>query len=179
LRGLTIQSPRTKAKVDRRLMHYKLLAASLLMCLVACSTVRNVSPPPIAVPNKLTENDVELAILMAIADRAVSPKLTAGEKVTDSHLSMVNDPASNSARRQKESWYFEDRQPRIVYAGFQDRQFYMRVAVRYDARNVNMEIVDSRGLKQSEDKIHKRAFVWLRQLEQRVRRALGTLASRV
>jgi len=66
-------SPRTKAKVDRRLMHYKLLAASLLMCLVACSTVRNVSPPPIAVPNKLTENDVELAILMAIADRAVSP----------------------------------------------------------------------------------------------------------
>jgi hypothetical protein len=160
-------------------MHYKLLAASLLMCLVACSTVRNVSPPPIAVPNKLTENDVELAILLAIADRAVSPKLTPGEKVTDSLLSAVNDPASNSARRQKESWYFEDRQPRIVYAGFQDRQFYMRVAVRYDARNVNMEIVDSRGLKQSEDKIHKRAFVWLRQLEQRVRRALGTLASRV
>ena len=55
---------------------------------------------------------------------------------------------------------------------------YLRVAVRYDASNVNMEIVDSRGLKQSEDRIHKRAFVWLRQLEQRVRRALGTLASR-
>src|SRR5580765_7224374 len=105
-------SPRMKAKVDKRLnMHYKLLAASLLMCLVACSTVRNVSPPPIAVPNKLTENDVELAILMVIADRAVSPKLTPGEKVTDSLLSAVNDPASNSARRQKESWYFEDRQP--------------------------------------------------------------------
>ena len=130
-----------------------------------------------AVPNKLTENDVELAILMAIADRAVSPKLTPGEKVTDSFLSAVKDPAS--ARRQKESWYFEDREPRIVYAGFQDRQFYMRVAVHYDARNVTMEIIDSRGLKQSEDKIHKRAFVWLRQLEQRVRRALGTLASRV
>ena len=115
---------------------------------------------------------------MAIADRAVSPKLTPGEKVTESLLSAVNDPASNSARRQKES-YFEDREPRIVYAGFQDRRFYMRVAVRYDARNVTMEIVDSRGLKQSEDRIHKRAFVWLRQLEQRVRRALGTLASRV
>lgn len=41
-----------------------------------------------------------------------------------------------------------------------------------------MEIVDSRGLKQSEDRIHKRAFVWLGQLEQRVRRALGTLATR-
>src|SRR4030095_801968 len=107
-------SPRMKAKIDRRLnMHYKLSAASLLMCLVACATVRNVSPPPIAVPNKLTENDVELAILMAIADRAVSPKLTAGEKVTDRHLSMVNDPASNSARRQKASWYFEDRGPRM------------------------------------------------------------------
>jgi hypothetical protein len=141
--------------------------------------VQNVTPPPIAVPNKLTENDVELAILLAIADRAVPPKFTPGEKVTDNLLSAVNDPASNRARRQRESWYFEDREPRIVYAGFQDRQFYMRVAVRYDARNVTMDIVDSRGLKQSEDKIHKRAFVWLRQLEQRVRHALGTLASRV
>jgi len=159
-------------------MHQKLWAASLLMCLVACSTVQNVSPPPISVPSKLTQNDVELAILMAIADRTAPPKLAPGEKVTDGVLSAVIDPASNTARRQKESWYFEDRQPGKVYAGFQDRRFYMRVAVRYDARNVTMEIVDSRGLKQSEDRIHKRAFVWLQQLEQRVRRALGTLTSR-
>ena len=41
-----------------------------------------------------------------------------------------------------------------------------------------MEIVDSRGLKQSEDRIHKRAFVWLQQLEQRVRRSLGVLTGR-
>jgi len=41
-----------------------------------------------------------------------------------------------------------------------------------------MEIVDSRGLKQSEDRIHKRAFVWLQQLEQRVRRSSGVLAGR-
>jgi hypothetical protein len=148
------------------------------MCLAACSTVQNVSPPPISVPSKLTEDDVELAILMAIADRTGQPKLAPGEKVTDSVLSAVVDPVNNTARRQKELWYFEDREPRTVYAGFQDRRFYMRVAVRYDARKVTMEIVDSRGLKQSEDRIHKRAFVWLQQLEQRVRRALGTLASR-
>jgi len=73
---------------------------------------------------------------------------------------------------------FDDSSPRTK-AKVDRRLNYMRVAVRYDARNVNMEIVDSRGLKQSEDKIHKRAFVWLRQLEQRVRRALGTPASRV
>ena len=103
---------------------------------------------------------------------AVPPKLAPGENA-------VIDPASNTARRQKESWYFEDRQPDVVYAGFQERRVYMRVAVRYDAHNVTMEILDSRGLKQSEDRIHKRAFVWLQQLEQRVRRALGTLASRV
>jgi hypothetical protein len=41
-----------------------------------------------------------------------------------------------------------------------------------------MKIVDSRGLKQSEDRIHKTAFVWLQQLEQRVRRSLGVLAGR-
>ena len=159
-------------------MQYKVLATSLFICLVACTTVQNVSPPPISVPSKLTENDVELAILMAIADRAAPPKLAPGEKVTDNVLSSVIDPASNTARRQKEAWYFEDRQPGVVYAGFQERRFYMRVAVRYNAHNVTMEILDSRGLKQSEDRIHKRAFVWLQQLEQRVRRALGTLASR-
>jgi hypothetical protein len=115
---------------------------------------------------------------MGIADSAVPPKLAPREKVTDSVLREVIDPGKNSARRQKESWYFEDRQPGIVYAGFQERRFYMRVAVRYDAHNVTMEIVDSQGLKQSADRIHKRAFVWLRQLEQRVRRALGALASR-
>ena len=159
-------------------MSYKFFTASFLFSLVACTTVRNVSPPPIAVPARLTENDVELAILMAIADRVIPPKLAPGEKVTDNLLSVVIEPASNSGRRQKESWYFEDRQPGLVYAGFQDRQFYMRVAVRYDANNVTMEIVDSRVLKQSEDRIHRRAFVWLGQLEQRVRRALGTLATR-
>jgi hypothetical protein len=159
-------------------MRYKFLAVSLVMCLVACSTVRNVSPPPISVSSKLTENNVELAILMAIGDRTAPPKLAPGEKVTDSVLSGVIDSASNNARRQKESWYFEDREPRTVYAGFQDRRFYMRVAVRYDTRNITMEIVDSRGLKQSGDRIHKRAFVWLQQLEQRVRRSLGTLAGR-
>ena len=54
----------------------------------------------------------------------------------------------------------------------------MRVAVRYDAHNVTMEIVNSQGLKQTADRIHKRAFAWLQQFERRVRRALGTLASR-
>jgi hypothetical protein len=82
-------------------MQYKVLATSLFICLVACSTVRNVSPPPISVPSKLTENDVELAILMAIADRVAPPKLAPGEKVTDSVLSVVIDPASNTARRQR------------------------------------------------------------------------------
>jgi hypothetical protein len=159
-------------------MQYKLLVTSFFICLVACTTVQNVSPPPISVPTKLTANDVELAVLMAIADRVAPPKLAPGEKVTDSVLSSVIDPASNTARRQKESWYFEDRQPGVVYAGFQERQYYMRVAVRYDAHNVTMQIVESRGLKQSADRIHKTAFVWLDQLEQRVRRALDTLASR-
>jgi hypothetical protein len=160
-------------------MQYKLLVTSFFICLAACSTVRNVTPPPVSVPSKLTENDVELAILMAIADRTSPPKLAPGAKVTDSVLSaVIAAPANNTGRRQRDPWFFEDRLPGIVYAGFEERRFYMRVAVHYDAHNVTMEIVDSRGLKQSEDRIHKRAFIWLQQLEQRVRHALGTLASR-
>ncbi len=151
--------------------------AVLSLFLACCSTVPNVSPPPIAVPSGLTENDVELAVLMAVADRPAPATLTPGQQITDNVLSAVIG-RYDSVRAPRQYWYFEAREPSVVYAGFQSGQVYMRVAVRYDARYVTMTIVESRNLKQDESSIHKGAFAYLQQLEGRVRRALGSIARR-
>jgi hypothetical protein len=156
----------------------------LLLWVVGCQTVPNISPSPILVPSSLTDHDVELAILMAVADRAVAPTVPPGQRITDNRLSdivainVVMVPTQNRSRRSTYEWYFEDHDPRTVYAGFQHRKFYMRVAVRHDAHQVTMAIVDSHNLKQDEGSIHKKAFVYLQDLGTRERRALGTLARR-
>jgi hypothetical protein len=111
----------------------------LLLCLVGCQTVPNISPSPIPVPSSLTDHDVEFAILIAVADRAIPPTLPPGQPITNNTLSdivainVVMAPSHNRGSRSSQEWYFEDRDPRTVYAGFQHRKFYMRVAVRHDA----------------------------------------------
>lgn len=156
--------------------------AILSLFLASCMTIPNVSPPPIEVPHGLNENDVELAVVMAVAARPAPPNLTPGQQITDNVLSTVIrariDPRYRGVGERGPMWYFEDRGPRVVYAGFQYRELYMRVAVRYDASKVTMTIVESRNLKQDESSIHKRAFAYLQGFENRVRRALGDLASR-
>jgi hypothetical protein len=114
---------------------------------------------------------------MAVADRPAPKTLTPGQQITDNVLSAVIG-GYDSVSTPRQYWYFEAREPRTVYAGYQNRQVYMRVAVRYDASNVTMTIVESRNLKQDENSIHKTAFAYLQTLEGRVRRTLGIIARR-
>jgi hypothetical protein len=121
---------------------------------------------------------------MAVADRAVPPTVSPGQPITNNTLSdivainVVMAPSHNRGSRSSQEWYFEDRDPQTVYAGFQHRKFYMRVAVRHDAQQVTMAIVDSHNLKQDEHSIHTKAFVYLQHLGTQVQRTLGTLARR-
>jgi hypothetical protein len=156
-------------------MRIKLLVTSFLL-LIGCTTVQNVSPPSIAVPAGLTENDVKLAILMAIANRSVPPKLAHGEVVTDGVVKALFQ--QNADPRRRDSWHLEGMESSVIYAGYENRERSMNVAVRYDERTVTMEILDSRRLKQSDDRIHKRAFALLKPLEHRVQAALRTIARR-
>lgn len=112
---------------------------------IGCTTVQNESPPPIAVPAGLTENDVKLAILMAIANRSVPPKLAHGEVVTDGVVKALFQ--QNADPRLRDSWHLEGMESSVIYAGYENRKRSMNVAVRYDERTVTMEILDSRRLK--------------------------------
>lgn len=155
----------------------RIFVAVALLALTACATVRNVSPPPIPVPSGLTEPDVELAILLAVADPPEPPDLTPGQQITDSVLTaIVGGYDSLSIPRQP--WYFEAREPGAIFAGYQRGRYYMRVEVEFDTEAVSLSIADSRNLDQTETRIHAGAFTRLQTLENRIRRALGKVARR-
>jgi hypothetical protein len=62
---------------------------AVTIALTACKSVPNSSPPPINVPPSLAANDVELAILIAIADPPEPPKLSPGQQITDKILDAI------------------------------------------------------------------------------------------
>jgi len=49
----------------------------------------------------------------------------------------------------------------------------MRIEIQYIDTEITFKIVDSRNLKQSGNSIHKKALVWLSDLERIVRATLG------
>lgn len=162
-----------KSRLYRETDMARWLVALLVALLVGCTSVPNRPTAPIPVPSGLTENQIQLAILMAITENP-PPDISPGVQITDSVLSaVVGGYRSLNDRR---SWYFEDRQPGIVYTGYQRRNWYMRVAVRYDTQAVTLFIEDSRNLNQSGDRIHKTAIAELQSLENRLRRTLGLVA---
>ena len=150
--------------------------ALTMLILIGCTTVPNKSPSPILVPPGLNKNDVENAILFAIADKPAPPDLAPGQRIADNALSAFFGAYYEKVGSARQYRYFEDRADGVVYAGFQDRRYYMRTAVHYDAEKVRMEILESRNLRQNYGYIHKKAFDYLMILESRIRRLLGQIA---
>jgi hypothetical protein len=60
-----------------------------LLGVVGCQTVPNSRPSPPPVPSSLTDHDAELALVMAVADRAVQPIWPLGQPITNNTLSDV------------------------------------------------------------------------------------------
>lgn len=142
----------------------KILLLVVLLSLVACTTTKNISPPPTKIPTSLSKAEAEYAIISALKD---APKENnAGVEITDNILRAV-------LGTRKQYWFYEGRGRDLINAGFRYRSFYMRAEVHYDDSEVNFKIVESRNLKQSGDSIHKKALVWLNYLERDVRATLG------
>jgi hypothetical protein len=77
----------------------------------------------------------------------------------------------------KPGWYPESADPGVIHAGLEKGPYYLRVAIDYDDSTVQTRIVESKQLRQTDDRIHKSAVQWIDQLEMRIRRALGQLAA--
>ena len=139
--------------------------------------VLNTSPQPIGVLYRLAPSDVELAILLAIADPPRVPALAPGQPITDDVLPAVLGGAP-SARRADHAWSFVRREPGLIFAAYERGKVHMLVAVRFDEQLVMLRIVESRNLGQTEDRIRPEAFSYLEEIETRLRRNIEAVAQR-
>lgn len=168
-------NPSSRDDVKPRNLSISILLACLL-AVSSCKTVPNVSPPPIVVPDGLSYNDVERAILMAVTDSATSPtsSLAPSQKVTVTvQKTFIGSNIGSNEGGSGRDWYFEDRKPGVVYLGYQRGALYMRVEARFDTESITLSIIDSRNFDQSGSRIHHGAFARLSTLEVEIRRSLG------
>jgi len=141
----------------------------LLLLFTGCRTTLNVSPPPTSVPPSLTAEEVERAILFTLKDAPAEYVGSPGYQIADRLLGL----AFGESYSRRQYWFFEGRGDHAVYIGYHNRNHYMRVEAKYDDKNITYKIVDSRNLRQSGDRIHENAFVFLSYLERNVRTSLG------
>jgi hypothetical protein len=141
------------------------------------SRVLNTSPSPINLLYGLGVEDVELAILLAIADPLEPPALTPEQEITDELLPKILG-GRRGTRRADNPWDFESREPGEIFARYERGNVYMRVAIRFDDQLVMLRIVASRDLGQSGDRIDAEAFTLLAELDQRIRRTVLMVAQR-
>ena len=149
----------------------KLSIFLIIMFLSACTTTKNISPPPTLIPGALSNEEVEFAIMLAVKDAPRTKYSNEGMKMADDILAY----ALGRGYTKKKYWSYEGRGKNIIYAGFNYRSYYLRAEVRYNENNVNFKIVDSRNMKQDEKNIHKNALVWLGYLERDIRATLGAI----
>lgn len=141
-----------------------------IVVLMACTTTPiNTKPDRIPVPPGTTPDEVEAAIVSAIAEKHITPQeLTEG----------LGTNWSNAKRQFAGTWAVENLQDGLVTAGLSVRSHYLQIGVHYDTSAVWVEILGSRNLKQTETHIHRKAYLWIARVEDRIRSELGTYAAR-
>lgn len=143
----------------------------LVSVLLGCNTAKIVTDAQeIKVPDGLSLQQVQLAILSAIAERTLTPE----------QLSTANDTGANRGEGYaqyvqlfKGKWSVESIKGGTITTGLSVRSHYLRIAIHFDTINVWSEIADSRNLDQSGKHIHKKAIAWKDRLMDRVRAELG------
>lgn len=153
----------------------------LLLCLLlslggmlSCRTIPIETRVPIRVPAHSEAEVIELAIILGVVD---PPPNTVDLQHKPAQITREILAVVLGTKRRRPDWFVESREPGVVYAGYQRRQFYLGVSIHYSAKDITIQIIRSQNLKQSSGRIHKNAYVWIGELEGRIRRALGQVAA--
>ena len=154
------------------------LVPCVLVCLVACKTTWISNIHDLEVPFDLSSQQVEFAILAALADNPPPADLSPELEITDRALKAWFGPFYQSARTPGRNWFLEGRSPGVVYSGLQRGSHYLRVALHYDSSKIRFVIEESRNLRQRGGRIHRSAVLWMQELEIDIRRSLGQLSVR-
>jgi len=139
--------------------------------------VLNSGLSPIDVRYGLDVDDVELGILLAVANPPDPPALEPGETITDEVLSRILAGGANESRPEH-PWYFVGRASGLVRAGYKRGTVSMRVAIKYDDAMVLLRIVESRNLGQTDTHIRAEALALLDDLDDRIRESIIEVAQR-
>ncbi len=159
--------------------HAALLLFLILAVLPGCRTTAIPTFDPLPVPAGLTLDQVEVAILAALANTPVPRELSDGAAIADRALATFFGPLRYQSVQasHNQEWYPESRQPGTIVAGLNVRSHYLQVRLDLSVSSIRTSITGSRGLKQSETQIHANAIEWVHRLEDRIRRSLGIMSA--
>ena len=143
-----------------------------------CSTVPKDSiPMHIGIPSGFATQQIEFAILAALASDPPTEGLTPEVEITDREFDewfgWQYQMAQSDGR-----WVLESRRPGVIMAGFQRGPHYLRIAIFHAADEIRFAFDDSREMRESESYIHGNAVRWIEELDIRIRRSLRYLAGR-
>ena len=148
-----------------------LAAAAATLIVLGCRTVPIQERAAIRVPSGLTPEQVELAIVYALAQ---PPPGTLELKHQASKVT-AEILATLFGADDDKGWFVEAREPGVVYAGYRQDSHYLSTAIPYNTTMLRVEILRSDNLDQSDTRIHKAVYVWITDLEVKIRQALGQL----
>lgn len=151
------------------------ILALILLAGLSCKTTSIGPPLTVPIPAGLSSEDAEVAIVAMLTAPETKP-----ESDPNTYTLVIANPLGamllDRYRHGKRSkgWFVESWTPGTIHVGYQRRSYYMRVAVRTTNDAVSLRILSSRNLKQSGNRIHTSAKVWLEQFEIDIRDALGS-----
>jgi len=164
------------------LLRLLFVSCPILLVLFASPGCRTTTIPtfdPIPVPPGLIAEQVEVAILAALANTPVPKELSDGTAIADRAMAAFFGPGRYQTIQssQSQEWFPESRQPGRIIAGKSIRSHYLQVRLDFDTSNIRPSISGSRNLKQSDKSIHTNAIEWTHQLEDRIRRTVGFMSA--
>jgi len=150
----------------------------LIACIVlvfGCRTVPFPEPYIIDVPVGMTQRQLEVAIVAGILNSHPPVDYDPMAKISEEEFhALLWQRFVGTARTR--SWFPESREGDTIYASVDTRGLYLRAAIERRPDQIRVSISESRNLSEGDGRIHKRAVVWLRNLEAHIRREVGRMA---
>ena len=152
-----------------------ILLIGFIMVVVGCRTVPFPEPYLIDVPAGMTQRQLEVAIVAGILNSHPPVDYDPMADVSDEEFHALLWQRFVGTARSR-SWFPESREGDTIYASVDTRGLYLRAAIERGPGHIRVSISESRNLSEGDGRIHKRAVVWLRNLEAHIRREVGRMA---
>jgi hypothetical protein len=146
-----------------------------LVMIGGCRTRAIPEPETIPIPNGLSHQNIEVAILSALSLRPPPGTYDPREGMPEDEFARLVWSHYVSAPGNR-SWAVESRSPGRITAVISRARYLLRIAVDYDDHLAKVSIIESTGLDQSSTRIHRKAVAWVLKLESRIRSELLRMA---